>query len=121
MTEPRTLLDARLPKEEIIKKSSDIKSVLECGSRWEGHHLKFFYQKADQRKIGFLVPRRLGNAVKRNKVKRWMREAYRKQRHDVGSYRILMLAKHPPGRCNYWEIHRDVCEFIGRIEQAGLP
>ena len=49
-------------------------------------------------RLGLTVPRRVGNAVKRNRVKRMLREAYRHLRHDfpVDYDFVVVVRPHPP-------------------------
>ena len=49
-------------------------------------------------RLGLTVPRRVGNAVARNRVKRMLREAYRHLRHDfpVDYDFVVVVRPHPP-------------------------
>ncbi len=107
----------RLPKSEILKKSADFEAVFNGGRRWEGQILKCFYIKADDRKIGFIVPKRLGKAVFRNRFKRLMREVYRHHRHTVGEFWILIMAKNTGKPPVQTELETEFCRFI---QKTGL-
>lgn len=45
--------------------------------------LKIFYREGEERRAGFFVAGRLGNAVERNLMRRRMREAYRRMKADL--------------------------------------
>ncbi|MBN2104386.1 ribonuclease P protein component [bacterium] len=109
--------DFRLPKKEILKKSHDFQCVLKRGKRWEGKIIKCFYFKADERKVGFVVPRRLGKAVIRNRIKRLMREAYRHHKYAVGEFWILIMAKKTGELPKLKQIETEFCQCI---RQEGL-
>jgi ribonuclease P protein component len=109
--------DFRLPKKEILKKSADFQTILEHGKRWEGEIVKYYYNKADEKKIGFIVPKRLGKAVFRNRIKRLMREVYRHHRQALGNYCICMMAKRTERPPQYQEIES---EFYRFTIQCGL-
>jgi len=49
-------------------------------------------------RLGLTVPRRVGTAVRRNRIKRLLREAFRLQQHDLpGSYDLVVVVRpHQP-------------------------
>lgn len=59
----------------MIKKK--LKKIIEEGKRIETEYFKLYLKKGDF-KIGFLVNSKIGNPVKRNRVKRIIREILRK-------------------------------------------
>ena len=106
----------KLPKQEILRKSH-IETVLKHGKRWEGNHIKCYYLKADDRKICFAVPKRVGKAVFRNRLKRLQREVYRHYRKKLGTFWILLMAKQTEPSFKRNDLEIDFCQFI---EQTGL-
>ena len=85
--------DERLPKEEIIKRSNEFSRIIKNGKRWKGKYLRIFFEEAGTRQVGFAVSKRHGNAVKRNRIKRLLREIYRKRRHKIGKYKIIIMTE----------------------------
>jgi ribonuclease P protein component len=69
------------PKSVRILRSKDFRRVYEHGSRYSGPYFAAFYvRRPDSEKgskLGFTVPRSLGGAVVRNRIKRRVREAVR--------------------------------------------
>jgi len=110
-----SLRDQRLPKKEIIRRQDDFREVLQNGKRWGGRYQQFFFEGGEQRQVGFAVPKRIGRAVLRNRVKRLMREVYRKYRQEIGPYKIVMLAKHEAGTAGYRELEEEFVQFLGNI------
>src|SRR5258708_5011951 len=76
---------AGFPKSVRILRSKDFRRVYDHGSRYSGPFFAAFYARApdDGRptdfgpKVGFTVPRSLGGAVVRNRIRRRVREAVR--------------------------------------------
>lgn len=60
-------------------RSSDFRRVYDEGIRVTGPHFTLFCLRraAGEVRIGFTVPRALGKAVKRNRIRRRVREAFR--------------------------------------------
>lgn len=64
-----------------LKNSSDFMNLKDRGRKvFPNHWLIINYMKNDQTsmRVGWTVPRATGNAVLRNKLKRWTREVFRK-------------------------------------------
>src|SRR6266446_9101974 len=76
---------AGFPKSVRILRSKDFRRVYDHGSRYSGPFFVAFYATASDvdcrtgsgPKVGFTVPRSLGGAVVRNRIKRRVREAVR--------------------------------------------
>ena len=78
---PKGSLIKGFPKSVRILRSKDFRRVYEHGARYSGPYFAAFYvRRPDSEagpKIGFTVPRSLGGAVVRNRIKRRVREAVR--------------------------------------------
>src|SRR5437667_10954157 len=81
---PRGSRIAGFPKSVRILRSKDFRRVYDHGARYSGPFFAAFYARSpatqggsggDGPKIGFTVPRSLGGAVVRNRIKRRVREA----------------------------------------------
>ncbi|MBC7233373.1 MAG: ribonuclease P protein component [Chloroflexi bacterium] len=69
-------------------------------------------------RFGFLVSKRIGKAVVRNRVKRLMREAMRMRLHEVAAgWDILLIARTPIVEADFWRIGEALDSLLQR---AGL-
>ena len=110
--------DERLPKEEIIKRSSEFSRIIKNGKRWRGRYLRIFFEEADNRQVGFAVSKRNRNAVKRNHIKRLLREIYRKRRYKIGRYRIIVMADQDAVHIEISNLEQDFNRFLNeKIEE----
>jgi ribonuclease P protein component len=67
-------------------------------------------------RIGFSVSRYIGGAVKRNRVKRLMREAVRSRIEQIApGYDLVFIARNPIRSAPSVNIHRSITRLLGRM------
>jgi ribonuclease P protein component len=71
----------RLPRAARVRLRSEYLAIQNHGRRLGGTHLMVF-ARAGSGRMGVTVSRKVGGAVVRNRVKRWIRECYRRRRTD---------------------------------------
>ena len=91
------------------------------GRKREGNFLRiFFFEKKDlkEAKIFPVIPKKLINlAVKRNKIKRWIREAMRekiKKFFRKGIF-IIFLKKHPED-LNFQKVKKEINNILENVK-----
>jgi ribonuclease P protein component len=60
-----------------LKKEKDFNLVFKKGSKLYSPYITLLYKKAPEIKAGFAVSKKHGSSVKRNKIKRLLRESFR--------------------------------------------
>lgn len=79
------------------------------------HHFK---NKTDENKIGITVSTALGCAVVRNRVKRYIREAFKDYKARIYTgYNIVFVARTRCAYSDFWEIKSSIDECM---ENSGL-
>lgn len=80
-------VSARSSREARLRKHADFDTVYRNGRRLFSAHLTVFFLPRDAAgaRVGFTVPRALGEAVVRNRIRRRMREAVRLSLSAAGS------------------------------------
>lgn len=78
-----------------IRKSSEFKEVFDKGKRLHTEHCIIAYapNSLGFPRLGLVVGKRCGNAVKRNRIKRVLREVFRLNKPLFDSLDILIIAK----------------------------
>ena len=99
-------------KEFRIRKRSDYLRIQGKNSAWRSSDLILLYQrnrKESFSRVGLTVSRKVGNAVLRNRVKRWLREALRHEYQNLkGSWDIVIIAKSHASESEYSNIHQQI-------------
>ena len=78
-------MDESLTSDEKIRKRRDFLYLYKNGKRYRGKYFKLIHysNKLKKSRIGIVVGKKVGNAVVRNNVKRWMRTLFRKNKNLV--------------------------------------
>jgi len=116
MPEKRKKKKYKLSKTEIIRKKETIEHLLKDGIRLKGKFCIVYCERGCGRQVVFILPKRVGKAVLRNKVKRWMREIYRIHR-DIAGNNFTMAITMPFFRENvsYNRIKGDIIELFKMV------
>jgi len=82
-----------LPRELILKKKNEIDLVLRMGRRITGKIFTVFILSSGRTRVAFLISKKVGKAVQRNRMKRLFREAYRLNRALFEGKEIIFSIK----------------------------
>jgi ribonuclease P protein component len=109
-------MNQRLPKSSRIRQSTEIRQILTQGKKYIGNHLILYSLPSpnhEQRtRAGFLSPKKIGKAVMRNKVRRWMREIFRKEFQSLkSSQQLLMMGRTSATTASYQALYTDFCDL----------
>jgi ribonuclease P protein component len=107
------------PKTEHLKKKWEFLRVYAGNEKYIGSSLKLYVlRNQPNRKIGILVPKKAGNAVRRNRIKRLLREAYRLNKNLIPpNIHFVVLAKPDISFTKYKEVEQ---ELLNLYKDAGI-
>ena len=106
--------DLKFRKRERLTRKSDFQTIFKNGTRYstENFIIIIHQNNRDIRRIGISVSKKVGGAVKRNRVKRLVREFFRLHKDQLpDSKDFLFIAKPGSTQLNY----RGLSEEIVRI------
>jgi len=101
----------------MIKKNDAFREVIEKGKNWRGRLIKVFYMESDKNAVGFSVPKKIGNAVLRNRIKRLMREVYRKHRDELPQFHMVWIARENWDSIGFQHLEKELQSFIININR----
>lgn len=81
-----------LPPSERIRKKKEFLALYRKGKRYKARYFNLIYHSNGlaHSRVGVVAGRKVGNAVTRNRAKRWMRELYRRNK-DLLAYPVDLL------------------------------
>lgn len=112
----------KLPARSLLRGKKEFDEVYNRGTPYRGRYtvlVALFSAGFSERKVGFVAGKKVGNAVKRNRVRRWMKEAFRRAQPEMVSVpgRMVFIARSASAEAGYYEFERDI---RGLLKQASL-
>lgn len=103
---------------ERIRKQRDFIRLYRKGNRFRGTYFTLVYLPNDlgYSRLGVVASRKVGNAVARNKAKRWMRALFRRNKPKLCAPLDLILIAKPHMRKAEWSGLRE--EYLRAIQFA---
>ena len=104
-------------KEKILKKSQEYTNIIQKGKNIKNKYFKIFYLPNNTALYGITIPKKVGNAVIRNKLKRQikniiMENEIKKQKN----YNYVIIIKETALDLTYQELR---CELINTFKKVG--
>lgn len=104
-------------RDDRLRKRRDFEECYASGIRVSGRHLQvFLLPGGGGLKLGLSVPRRVGIAVTRNRVRRRLREIFRRNRSSLsgpGGHLVVNVRK-SAGEATFADLSADLLETAGR-------
>lgn len=106
------------PRGARLLKRTEFERVYSAGRRYSSPFFAAFLLRTElpTRKVGFTVPRALGKAVRRNRIKRRMREAVRLHLAELGpGWSIVFHPRQAVLGAEFGRLEQEVSRFFGSL------
>lgn len=110
-----------LPKERRLAKRREFVRVYDTGRKHFSRYSVLFFAPngLSHSRIGITATKKTGKANVRNRLKRWTREIYRRQREPLGidasGLDIVVNVKPNAVTTTFEDYHRDLTRALGRV------
>ncbi|GAB3054044.1 ribonuclease P protein component [Virgibacillus ainsalahensis] len=105
-----------MKKEFRIKKNEEFQFTFQYGKSFANRQLVIYYvRKPNQNhfRIGLSVGKKIGNAVTRNRIKRYLRQAFQEMEVRLPeSYDIVIIARQPTKNMGFLEIKKSLTHLL---------
>jgi ribonuclease P protein component len=102
---------------ETLRRKRDIEELFRRGRRVRGEHLTLVSVRttSDRQRVLLVASRKTGKAVRRNKLRRWLREAWRALAPSLppGVDCALILAPRK-ATVTYWDLYHELSQLLRR-------
>ncbi len=101
-----------------IRRSRDYDRTWREGQRYHTTHFVVIVNSGrEHSRLGITISRKVGNAVCRNQLKRWIRELFRTHRKQFSQLLdISIIAKRQAGQLSHLQLDRELLIIFARLE-----
>ena len=84
-----------LPKTERLKGKQVMRELFSTGKRFHQGDMTIIYLLSDEQAVSFVASKKIGGAIKRNKSRRILREAYRMNKEIFRGLKVVFYVQRP--------------------------
>ena len=99
-----------------LGENKNYRYVYRRGKSFPSRNLVLVYLKGREQKFGFSVSGKVGNAVTRNRIRRFMREDVRRMRTKLKCGKYIFIARPALKRVPHDELTREMCALLNRAK-----
>ena len=107
------------PRQERLTRKRDFETAFKTGRKSVGAAFVCYVVRRESqgRKFGFAVSRKVGTAVVRNRVKRYLREFFRTHRAQIDEDALIVVVARPAAaNANFDQCVRAMRRLLGDVE-----
>jgi len=104
---------------EIIKKNEDFHRIIKSGNIHTSRYLVLYIlpYNGNINRVGFTVTRKIKGSVKRNRIRRLMKECFRLNQNIIKQgYEMIFLAKQNALDADYYDVRNSIFELFKKAK-----
>lgn len=112
-----------ISKKERISKKSEFNLIFKNGKKITSKELKTYFIKNNKKQSSFsiVIGKKLGNAIQRNRIKRLIREVYRKNKEYFGiGINWVFIPKGKWEKIDYYHAERIILDVVKGIRKKKI-
>jgi len=113
--------DQRFPKSDRIRKRREFLEIQRKGKRIHLSDLVVMCRRGPRKRLGITVTRKVGTAVQRNRIKRLIREVWRRNRELIPSgWELVLVGKRSAVNATYTGLKLQLKELSRKLGHGGI-
>ena len=103
-------------KDKIIRKSEDFTKIIKNNQSVKNKYFSIYYQKSDKTLYGITIPKKIGKAHIRNKLKRQLKNIIINNEKDIQTnINYVIIIKELSVNLNYEELQNEFINLIKKL------
>ena len=103
-------------KSKILKNNEDFSEIISNKQSLKNKYFSIYYKESKNTLYGITVPKKVGKAVIRNKLKRRVKNIISKNENYIHSnYNYVIIIKELALKLNYGELSNNLLELIKKV------
>ena len=103
-------------KEKILRKSEDFSKIISNQKKYKNKYFSLYYKESDTTLFGITVPKKVGKAVYRNKLKRRVKNIISNNENYIQSnYNYVIIIKEPSLTLDYEGLENNLLDLMKKV------
>lgn len=101
-----------------VKENKEFQAIFKKGKSFANRQLVIYYIKKQEQnhfRVGLSVGKKIGNAVTRNRIKRYLRQAFHElEKELLPGYDMIIIARQPTKQMEFKEVKSSLIHLLSR-------
>ena len=105
-----------MKKEKILKKSEDFSKIISNQQSIKNKYFSLYYKESNNTLYGITVPKKIGKAVIRNKLKRQLKNIIsNNEKYIQSNYNYVIIIKEPALKLDYEGLINNLIDLMKKV------
>ena len=103
-------------KEKILRKSEEFSDIISNGQKYKNKYYSLYYKESNSTLYGITVPKKVGVAVVRNKLKRQVKNIIsNNEKYIQSNYNYVIIIKEPSRELDYEGLTTNLLHIMKKV------
>ena len=103
-------------KDKILRKSEDFSTIISNQKCYKNKYFSLYYKESENTLYGITVPKKIGKAVIRNKLKRQLKNIIcNYEKYIQSNYNYVIIIKEPALKLDYVGLTNNLLELTKKV------